>query len=111
MKKISNLNVDVWTEKEICVYEDERWLMFFGPCQTWIGSTIKELEEAGIYMAGDTAVMKRDDQVIFGYNNFAEGIIQFIKEDPKYRTNGKEFKLMLKGPDAAMLGKLLLQII
>ena len=81
MKKISNLNVDVWKETEVCVYEDEKTLMFLAPCQAWVGNALKELEEAGIYPAGHTAVMKRDDQIVLGYINTAEGIIQFRKAD------------------------------
>lgn len=109
MKKISNLNVDVWKETEVCMYEDEKTLMFLAPCQAWVGNALKELEEAGIYPAGHTAVMKREDQIILGYINIAEGVIQFRKADPKYRTN--EFEVMFDKDDAWLLGKLLIQII
>ena len=113
MKTINDINIDVWKETEVCRFENEHALIFLAPDQAWTRSAVNELNEAGVYLAGETAVMEYDGYVVLGFGS--EGIIRFEKKDPDVRkylikSSSQDFAVTLTVNDARLLGERLTQL-
>lgn len=113
MKRINAINLDMWNETEVCRFENEHALVFLAPDQAWTRSAVEELNEAGVYLAGNTALMEYGGYIVLGFGS--EGIIRFEKTDPEVRkhltkSRSQDFAVTLSQYDARLLGERLTRL-